>query len=279
MKPQITEKSCRACGRGDFRKWGERDGNVLYECTHCSLVFFDPYPTEAELEEFYNNQYHQRRGYDGVSNKAGELRKEMYRLDVAELESTIPIGGRFLDVGCAEGVFLTCLNPKWEKVGIDLSREAVARAAEKPGVTAMAKDIADMPDGHFDVVHLRGVFEHILHPDRFFTVANRKLRPGGHLIISTTPNAAGPVTRLFRGRYKLILHKEHVNYFSPKSIGVLAARHGMSVVRITHPYFGTPYCSFWSDLIHIPWNYLTGRLSPPFWGNIFTAYLRKNQSA
>jgi hypothetical protein len=103
----------------------------------------------------------------------------------------------------------------------------------------------------------------------------QKLKPGGHLVISTTPNAAGPVTRLFRGRYKLVLPNEHVNYFSPRSIAALAQRHNLEVIRITYPYFGTPYCSFRKDLFSIPVNYITGKLSPPFWRNIFTAYLRR----
>ena len=268
-------EGCRVCGEIKLTKWGHRDGLDLYECDNCGLVFFLPYPTETQLEEFYNNHYHDKRGYDGGSNKAGELRKQMYALDVAELESTIPVGGKFLDVGCAEGVFLTCLGPQWEKNGIDLSREASAKAAEKPNVTASAKDIIEVEDNYYDVIHLRGVFEHILYPDKFFATAMQKLKPGGHLVISTTPNAAGPVTRLFRGRYKLVLSNEHVNYFSPRSIAALAQRHNLEVIRITYPYFGTPYCSFWKDLFSIPVNYITGQLSPPFWRNIFTAYLRR----
>jgi 2-polyprenyl-3-methyl-5-hydroxy-6-metoxy-1,4-benzoquinol methylase len=276
MKPASCDREpCRVCGHDRFSRWGSRDDLDLFECERCGLVFFLPYPTERQLEEFYNQQYHQRRGYDGISNRAGELRKQMYQMDVAELEATIPVGGRFLDVGCAEGVFLTCLSATWEKHGIDLSREAVERAAEKPDVTASTRDIAEVEDQYYDVIHLRGVFEHLLHPDRFFATARRKLRPGGHLVISTTPNARGPVPRLFRGRYKLVLPNEHVNYFSPRCLRVLAARHDFSVVRVTYPYFGTPYCAFGKDLASIPWNYLTGKLSPPFWRNIFSAYLRR----
>ncbi len=263
------------CAQSSFSKWGEKDNLTLYQCDNCGLVFFLPYPTEAELDEFYNNHYHDVRAYDGVSNKAGDQRKKMYVLDVAELESTIPVGGKFLDVGCAEGVFLTYLNSKWDKYGIDISREAAAKAAEKPGIKASAKDIADVEDNFYDVIHLRGVFEHILYPDQFFKTALKKLKTGGHLVISTTPNAAGIVPRIFRGRYKLVFPNEHVNYFSPQTIGVLAQNNNLSVSKITYPYFGTPYASFFKDLINIPVNYLTGKSSPPFYKNILTAYLKK----
>lgn len=269
------DNECRVCGKSKFSVWGNKDNLTLYRCDNCELVFFLPYPTQEQLDDFYNNHYHDVRGYDG-GTKAGELREKMYKLDIAELESTIPVGGKFLDVGCAEGIFLTYLDPKWEKYGVDVSRESAQRASEKPGVIeASSKDVSELEDNFYDVIHLRGVFEHILFPNDFFKDAVRKLKKGGHLIISTTPNAEGPIVKLFRGRYKLILPNEHVNYFSPTSITVLAKNHNLSVARITFPYFGTPYESFLKDLINVPINYLSGKQSPPFWKNIFTAYLKK----
>lgn len=269
-----VNEPCRACGKSEFEPWGDRDGMTLFQCRHCELVFFHPYPTQKQLDEFYNSHYHDKRGYGG-STQAGQLRRQMYELDVKELESIVPVGGKFLDVGCAEGVFLTCLSDRWEKHGIDVSREASARAASKPGITASARDITEMEDGAYDVVHLRGVFEHILYPDEFLAVACRKLKPRGHLVISTTPNIGGPVPKLFRGRYKLILPNEHVNHVSPRTIEVLAARHKLAVVWITFPYFGTPYASFVRDLLAVPANYIAGKQSPPFHKNILSAYLRR----
>lgn len=272
--PSVNEP-CRVCGKTEFRQWGERDGGTLYQCAYCELVFFFPYPTQKQLDEYYNNHYHDKRGYGG-GTAAGQLRRLMYELDVKELESTIPVGGKFLDVGCAEGVFLTCLSDKWQKFGIDVSREAAERAAEKPGVTASAENISVMEDNAYNVVHLRGVFEHILYPDAFFAMACKKLKPKGYLVISTTPNMAGLVPRLFRGRYKLILPNEHVNHFSPRTIEELAVRHNLSVITFTYPYFGTPYAAFLRDLFAIPVHYFAGKQSPPFWKNILTAYLQRN---
>ena len=199
----------------------------------------------------------------------------MYRLDVSELEQTVPVGGDFLDVGCAEGVFLTCLSDRWTKYGIDVSREAVDRAVGKPGIHADTRDIVEFEDSAFDVIHLRGVFEHILDPTGFISVACRKLRPTGYLIISNTPNIRGIVPRLFRGRFRLVIPNEHVNYHSVRSLRVLAAKNGLKIVKVTYPYWQTPYRSFYRDLIAIPVNYLAGKPSPPFWGNILTAYMTR----
>jgi 2-polyprenyl-3-methyl-5-hydroxy-6-metoxy-1,4-benzoquinol methylase len=271
---KISNHKCRVCNQTDFKIWGKKDDQVLYQCTNCQLVFFFPYPTQEELDIFYNSNYHNVRGYDG-NNKAGELRKRMYLLDVKEVESIVPIKGKFLDVGCAEGVFLTFLNSKWEKFGIDVSKEAISRASEKPGIKAYAKDISEVEDNFYDVIHLRGVFEHILFPDEFISIARKKLKTGGYLIISTTPNISGIVPSLFRERYKLVLPNEHVNYFSPVTISHLAKNHGFSIEKITFPYFNTPYSSFLKDLFSIPVNYFQGKASPPFWKNILSAYLIK----
>ena len=274
MTYKSINAACRVCGGVSFNNWGARDGLVLYQCANCELVFFYPYPTQEELNEYYNDRYHDKRGYDGTGTMGG-LRKTMYVLDAQELEAIIPVRGKFLDVGCAEGVFLTCLSNAWDKFGIDVSRDAIARATEKPGVTAAVKDLTELENSTFDVIHLRGVFEHILYPDEFVATACKKLKPSGYLVLSTTPNMNGPVPRLFRGRYKLVLPREHVNYFSPRTVAVLAARHGLSIVKITYPYWNTPYRSFAKDCIAVPFNYLTGKMSPPFFRNILSAYLKK----
>jgi SAM-dependent methyltransferase len=272
---QPHPKRCIVCNHATFISWGVREDNLLYQCIHCELVFFYPYPTEEELKAFYNDQYHQNRGYDG-SGSAGEFRQKMYRRDVLDLEKRISSFGKFLDVGCAEGAFLSSLSPKWEKFGIDISKEAVAKANSKGNITAYNKDINDLNDQAFDVIHLRGVFEHLLNPLSFIKAASKKLHSDGYLILSNTPNTGGLVPKLFRGRFKLVLPNEHLNYFSVKTIKILLHEGGLTLVHISYPYFGSPYCSFFKNCLEIPFNYLTGKMSPPFYGNIFTIYAKKN---
>lgn len=266
--------SCRVCSGKFFSAWGERDGLPLYQCDNCELVFFYPYPSQEELAAYYNDKYHEERGYGGAG-EAGQLRRRMYELDIMDLEGRLGRQGRFLDVGCAEGIFLSMLDSGWEKTGIDISRQAVDRAKQKEGVKAEVKDISEMVEGYFDVIHLRGVFEHLLNPMEFVRNANAKLRDNGCLVLSNTPNIGGPVPHIFRGRFKLVIPREHVNYFSLNTMETLAKLAGFTVQGVKYPYFGSPYCSLFKDLLQIPVNYLTGKMSPPFWGNIFTVYMRK----
>lgn len=268
-------EACRACGETKFSPWGNRDGQQLIQCNNCDLVFFSPYPTEKQLSDFYNATYHRERGYSEDTD-AGVKRAQMYALDISDLNATLPNKGDFLDVGCAEGAFLSHLNSTWRKFGTDVSTKALERAAKIPGVKTFP-NIDDIPNESFDVVHLRGVFEHLLYPNKEIARLAKKLRPGGTLVLSNTPNVGGIVPKIFRGDFKLVLPNEHVNYFSPKTIEILFQKNGLRVERIKYPYFGSPYARPVRDFFSIATNYILGKQSPPFYGNIFTIYGKRVQ--
>lgn len=270
---KLIDNECRVCGRDRFTVWGEKAGQILYKCQNCGLVFFFPYPKLEELNAFYNDSYHKNRNYDGEGD-AGLKRKLMYAQDIKDLETIIPSRGRILDVGCAEGLFLSFLDDSWEKHGIDCSEYAVRKANAKKGVRAYVKDLLEMPEQHYDVVHFRGVIEHLLDPLSAVKEASKRLKPGGFLVLSNTPNSSGIVPLLYRGRFRLVLPNEHLHYFEHKTIRIMGAKGGFRLHKFKFPYFGTPYCSFWQDLCSIPINLMIERESPPFWGNIFTAYLQ-----
>ena len=270
----LNETKCRVCQSNHFKKWGERDAYTLYQCQNCDLVFFYPYPTQEELTEFYNQGYHQERGYSGQT-KAGELRQVMYQLDIDDLQKHIPSSGKFLDVGCAEGSFLSALPAQWERYGMDVSEKALISARERNeniNYFSGELDTIDVEDHYFDIIHLRGVFEHMLYPDEMIKKIKKKLKSGGMMVLSNTPNIKSVCARLYRGRYKLILPNEHVNYFSNKTIKILCQQNGLSVTHVSYPYFNTPYESLIKDAANLLINLISAKQSPPFYGNIFTIY-------
>ena len=272
----ISHHSCRVCGSQTFRRWGAHEGHQMYQCLECDLTFFFPYPTENELNCFYNGAYHQQRGYSGTT-LAGQLRQQMYQLDIADLERTVPGKGKILDVGCAEGLFLSKLTSAgWERYGMDVSTPAIESARRQhPHITFFdcPIDRLPVPDRFFDVVHLRGVFEHLLFPDEILKILKKKLKASGTLAISNTPNARGLCGELFRNRFKLVMY-EHVTYPSIRTIKRLFLNNDIRLIRIRYPYFGSPYAAPLKDLWGLGWNLVTGAKSPPFHGNIFTMYGR-----
>lgn len=131
------------------------------------------------------------------------------RATLAELEHhTGPLGGkRVLDFGCGSGTILPSLARRSsEAIGFDVNAEAVditrARLREHGLATvavhhaASYREIADQL-GSFDLVVMHAVFEHVpLSIDGLRTDVMRlafgAVRPGGHLIISESPNRLWP---------------------------------------------------------------------------------------
>jgi SAM-dependent methyltransferase len=106
---------------------------------------------------------------------------------------------RILDIGCAFGAFLSTLDPRWERFGIDLSRYATERAAETvPGATFSRAGVDEIPfPGPFDVVTAFDVIEHIPSLETVASAVSGKLAPGGHFVfvVPVYDGVTGPLIR------------------------------------------------------------------------------------
>lgn len=112
------------------------------------------------------------------------------RIDARDIE--------ILDVGCGTAEFLTLPLARrgFKIVGQDVHRPSLARAelpASKQGVTTVEFTDAPLDEmrRQFDVVILSEVIEHVRPPGPLLDAIRRRLRPGGHLLI-TIPNGFGP---------------------------------------------------------------------------------------
>jgi SAM-dependent methyltransferase len=111
-----------------------------------------------------------------------------------------PSGGRrILELGCGTGQIAAVLARHGDVTGIDQSPVGIARAqASVPGVFVLGVLPAiPVPDGQFDLCVLSQVLEHFVPEDqtKLLENARRKVRPGGHLLV-TTPNR--PVSSAMR---------------------------------------------------------------------------------
>lgn len=266
--------NCDLCECNDTELWGHKDSLNIVRCKKCGLVYTNPRLTSEELKKYYSAEYFSKGDYDG-----DPLRKKMYLIEIeTQIKKIVGIHGRFLDVGCAYGVFLNTLPNSFEKYGVEFSKEAAEYGKREFNLNIQIGGVKDckFPNSFFDVVHLRGVIEHLQSPKGDLKILNRLLKPEGWLIISTTPNLTSPAARIFREKYKLVSPKEHIYNFSVKTLSELLKKTDFQIKKIYYPYLNTPYANLFKDIKNFFLNQILNKESPPFFHSVMTIYAKKS---
>jgi SAM-dependent methyltransferase len=169
------------------------------------------------LSERYANQ-NGTRGQDFVCG-GGERSQPLRRL----------VGGpgrRVLDIGCRDGALTRSYLGGNDVVGLDVDREALARAARLGirTVWADAEEPLPFPDGSFDVVVAAEILEHLAEPERLVDEAARVLTAGG-VFAGSVPNAFRLKNRLrFLAGRPPEGNPTHLHMFRPEDLLGLLAR-------------------------------------------------------
>lgn len=148
----------------------------------------------------------------------------VYQRVLRRLEQIAP-KSRLLDVGASYGAFLELARERgWEVHGVDLSEKACAYASSQRGLTMHHGTLveAGYPDGHFSVVTLWDLIEHLDKPREFLEEAKRILAPDGVLMIFTI-NQRSLINRIGHLLYSaslravrsplVLLYDVHHNFF------------------------------------------------------------------
>lgn len=148
----------------------------------------------------------------------GELRGRLFA-------RAIGVGRDVLDIGCRDGTVAKSFLAGNRVTGVDVDREALARA-EAAGITAVWADLGDrlpLPDASFDAVVAGEVLEHLSDPQLVVDEAFRVLRPGG-VLVGTVPNAFRLKNRLrFLAGRPAELDPTHLQQFSATRLAAMLA--------------------------------------------------------
>lgn len=129
----------------------------------------DPLPSVQELDNFYNSNYYDVKGYS-----VNYSENEIFQKQLAAIELSYFMQGKrgkILDIGCGEGFVLNYLHEKgWNVTGLDFSHDGVKRHFPhlidnviKGDVFKTLEDI--MASGEkYDAIVCNNVLEHVLHP-------------------------------------------------------------------------------------------------------------------
>jgi SAM-dependent methyltransferase len=126
---------------------------------------------------------------------------------------------KILEVGCGPGYFLHSTEEWFHNAnicGCDLDDSLVKFARDHTrGVTILLNDAHNLPfsDMCFDVVVSLQVIEHLKSPEGLLKEANRVLKRGGFLII-TTPNPISIPAKMLRNKWPGYRH-DHISLRTP----------------------------------------------------------------
>ena len=217
--------ACLVCRSSKLRPLGEKAGFAFVECADCGHVFVTEPPADAAVDELYERYSYDHYTLANVEPFAFATLAELCRGFARHRRQ-----GRLLDVGFGQGAMLAAARDAgWEPHGIEASRLAVEQAQKNGFVHAVHGDFTThpYPDGHFDVITMFELLEHLSDAHPFLERAARLLAPGGLLYV-TTPNGAGLSARVMGPRWSVMTPPEHIQLFTRASLGHALADAGFA---------------------------------------------------
>lgn len=234
----MIEHRCVNCGSSeqDFL-FNISEGNSRFPIVQCKcgMIFMNPRPRSEYLEDYYDKDYFDgdKKDFTSWQKFPEDLKSKVIDLPMVDIQKK----GRFLDIGCGIGVYVAFMKELgWEAKGLDISQFSTD-LGKKEGLDLFCGTLeeADYPDDYFDMIYMRDVIEHLSEPDKLLKEVRRILKNNGWFFL-TTGNAGSIVARLRQEQW-FFFQKDHIHYFSLKTLKDMVERSGMRIVRL-----GPEYC-------------------------------------
>lgn len=276
------KRDCVICGSKEFNLWIKSDVFNVLKCKNCGLVFVNPCLNEEGLAIVYAGHHNNR----VANSEESEKRERMYEIDRDFLLEVID-EGEILDIGCGGGFFLNKFDSKkWVRNGLEIDADAIDYAQDKFGLDGIKKwESKTIPfaDEKFNVVVLRGSYEHMVDPHIVAREIKRVLKTGGYLYICATPNVDSFCAKIYKEKWNQFDAIEHIFMFSFDTLKKMIEPLDFKVVKTATFYAETPYCDIESDMAKVINDYQLYRAgrndqmgnSPAFWGNMLNIIFRK----
>jgi 2-polyprenyl-3-methyl-5-hydroxy-6-metoxy-1,4-benzoquinol methylase len=243
QKDKFVYVECPACGKSDSFKKLEKYTFDIHECHQCETLFTNPRPSSEVLDWFYKgsiNYDYWNKYIFPASENARRLKIFVPRVDkVLEFCKKYDVKtDSLLEIGCAFGTFCVEMQSrnKFKRiVGVEPT-PGLAETSRQKGIEVIEEVIENInfdEDERFDVVVNFEVIEHIFSPKDLILQSKKLLKKNG-LFIVTCPNGKGFDFQVLGEKCNSIDH-EHLNYFNPKSLGILLESCGFEVLESITP--------------------------------------------
>jgi SAM-dependent methyltransferase len=244
---RVVGQNCPLCDASDpapLAGYGEGIWQLV-RCIPCGFVYLDRAPDYTALfaamawEKTGAAELERRaetRPFSFRLSRATRIRMALLpRKKMSDLVARAARPGNVVDLGCGTGWHLAALPPAFIPYGIEISAEAAAAAANllapRGGVAInqpALRGLNSFADGFFTAATLRSYLEHELHPRAVLRELWRTLAPGGVAIVKV-PNYGSLNRRVTGRKWCGFRYPDHLNYFTPKTLRVIAEGCGYRV--------------------------------------------------
>ena len=234
-------KKCPICNLKDASFFSEREKIVFLKCDDCNLVFMNPLPNTKELiDNFYSKEsgYHSK-----LVKNLKEIKKYNKKFTkVIDGLTCFGIKGNLLDVGCANGEFLSLAKKHGFAVyGVEVNAYT-ADIAMNNGLNVFNGTLeeAHFEDNYFSAIYLGDIIEHVTDPVGLLKECKRILKKGGVVAVST-PNmdcfwvlATQYICRWFKFPWSVLHPPYHLYLFSDANFKKLMDVLDFKVLKIIY---------------------------------------------
>jgi SAM-dependent methyltransferase len=224
-----NEIDCPSCGSASCTQLFVKRGFPIVRCDDCALVFANPQVDESLVLEEYREGGSNDLWVDVLTSpRQLELDREKFAEILDELEPHRG-EGTMLDIGTSIGLFLRLAHDGgWTGLGTEFGKRALAYARGEFELDVVETPIEEL-DGQYDAVTVLSVLEHVNRPREFLGHVRRLLKPGGatYLIV---PNVDSLACRILHEDAATFDGRNHLLYFSPRTLRGLLGREGFEVV-------------------------------------------------
>jgi 2-polyprenyl-3-methyl-5-hydroxy-6-metoxy-1,4-benzoquinol methylase len=192
---------------------------TVYRCLGCGFMFMNPRYKNNVMMDFYGPGYYSGKSEYSYHDERDSLKffAHVWNKRIGKIRTYVETGN-FLDVGCSFGGFLKAASRYFTPHGIEVSLYAAAYAKSLLGDAIHAGTLSDhpFPAGHFSVITMIELLEHLPDPVSALAECHVLLRRGGLLVIQTA-NMDGLQAKILGSKYAYFM-PGHVSYFSRKSL-------------------------------------------------------------
>jgi len=221
------KKVCPVC---NGMRWNKslRFKNLLV-CDTCK-IHFDPASDTLPFD-----YYEAQSSYSGKvsSREKMEERQRNIKQRFSLMKSYLKKGMKILDVGCNDGMFLSCLIRKGleEVTGIEASEKSAAYL-KSSGLRILQGTVENvrLPKEHFDCITLFHVLEHLQNPKEGLTCIKNALKNNGIAVVEV-PNIESP-SALLHGESWEMIYPEHRYHFTEPTLMRLFKSAGFNIIKI-----------------------------------------------